>query len=281
MAITIVEDLWGRIRAHIDDKITAATAASESAVAAKTAAEAAATEVQETAANAAAVAAANVATELQDLTDRAETAATTATTAVAAEVEKLKGDAPEAFDTLGEIAAELAANETERSALTNSIAAKADKVHTHTALQISDATTVGRDVLTAESEAAARSVIGAGTSNLTLGTTASTAAAGDHTHTALGISDATATGRSVLTASSAADARQAIGAGTSSLTLGSSSSTAAAGNHTHSQYATTTVVDTKVTGSTSGMELWSGTQAQYDALPSATRTRAGFVAVIY
>ena len=174
MAITIVEELWGRIRAHIDDKITAATTASESAEAAKAAAEAAVTEAQGTVAN--------VAAELEELAGRAETAATTATTAVAAEVEKLKGDAPEAFDTLGEIAAELAANETERSALTNTIAAKADRVHTHTALEISDATTVGRDVLTAESEDAARQAIGAGTSSLVLGTTSSTAAAGDHTH---------------------------------------------------------------------------------------------------
>lgn len=40
-------------------------------------------------------------------------------------------------------------------------------------------------------------------------------------------------------------------------------------------------VETKVTGSSSGMELWSGTQTQYDDLPTATKTRAGFVAVIY
>ena len=64
-----------------------------------------------------------------------------------------------------------------------------------------------------------------------------------HTHTSEHISDATATGRSVLTASSQANARSAIGAGTSSLALGTTSSTAAAGNHTHSQYATTTTVN--------------------------------------
>lgn len=44
------------------------------------------------------------------------------------------------------------------------------------------------------------------------------------------ITDATAAGRSVLTASSAAAARSAIGAGTSSLTLGTTSTTALAGN---------------------------------------------------
>ena len=61
-----------------------------------------------------------------------------------------------------------------------------------------------------------------------------------HTHPSTDISDSTSTGRSVLTAASQAAARSAIGAGTSSLALGTTSSTAAAGNHTHSQYATTT-----------------------------------------
>jgi hypothetical protein len=50
-----------------------------------------------------------------------------------------------------------------------------------TAADITDATTVGRDVLTAADAAAARTAIGAGTSDLTLGTTASTAKAGDYT----------------------------------------------------------------------------------------------------
>ena len=60
-----------------------------------------------------------------------------------------------------------------------------------------------------------------------------------HTHTAAQVSDATATGRSVLTAADGAAARSAIGAGTSSLALGTTASTAATGNHTHSTYATT------------------------------------------
>lgn len=50
-----------------------------------------------------------------------------------------------------------------------------------TAADITDATAVGRDVLTAANAAAARSAIGAGTSNLTIGTTASTAKAGNYT----------------------------------------------------------------------------------------------------
>lgn len=51
--------------------------------------------------------------------------------------------------------------------------------HTHTATAISDSTSVGRGVLTAASASAARSAIGAGTSDLTLGTTGSTALRGN------------------------------------------------------------------------------------------------------
>ena len=51
--------------------------------------------------------------------------------------------------------------------------------HTHPAAQISDATTVGRAVLTAADAAGARAAIGAGTSSLVLGTTAGTAKPGD------------------------------------------------------------------------------------------------------
>lgn len=54
-----------------------------------------------------------------------------------------------------------------------------------------------------------------------------------HTQTASTISDSTTVGRAVLTAVDAAAGRAAIGAGTSSLALGATGSTAAAGNHTH------------------------------------------------
>lgn len=53
---------------------------------------------------------------------------------------------------------------------------------TVTSAKISDASTVGKSVLTAADAASARTAIGAGTSNLAIGTTASTAAAGNHTH---------------------------------------------------------------------------------------------------
>ena len=69
--------------------------------------------------------------------------------------------------------------------------------HTHPAAQISNATAVGRSVLTAADAAAARSAIGAGTSNLALGTSASTAAVGNHpghiTGTATAVNNSAAT----------------------------------------------------------------------------------------
>ena len=77
--------------------------------------------------------------------------------------------------------------------LQSALDGKAPTSHTHTASQISDATTTGTNVLTASSQAAARSAIGAGTSNLAIGTTATTAAAGNHTHTPASIGAAPAT----------------------------------------------------------------------------------------
>jgi microcompartment protein CcmK/EutM len=152
--------------------------------------------------------------------------------------------------------------------------------HTHTAANISDASTIGRSILTAADAASVRSLTGAGTSNLVIGTTSTTAKAGDyappaasttvagtvtlatsteattgtdtvkaitsatlkavgdtkaplsHTHTASQISDASTVGRSLVTATDAATARTAIGAGTSNLVIGTTSSTAKAGDYT-------------------------------------------------
>ncbi|WP_326678515.1 hypothetical protein [Streptomyces sp. NBC_01237] len=70
--------------------------------------------------------------------------------------------------------------------------------HTHTAAQVSDATATGRSVLTAADPAAVRTAIGAGTSSLALGTTAATAAAGNHTHAATAVT-ATAIGPGTAT----------------------------------------------------------------------------------
>lgn len=55
---------------------------------------------------------------------------------------------------------------------------------TITAADITDSTAVGRSVLTATDAAAARGAIGAGTSNLVIGVTSTTAKAGDYTPTA-------------------------------------------------------------------------------------------------
>lgn len=75
-----------------------------------------------------------------------------------------------------------------------------------------------------------------------IGATASTAVAGNdarltnartptaHTHLAADVSNSTATGRALITATDAAAARTAIGAGTSSLAIGTTGTTAAAGN---------------------------------------------------
>jgi len=67
--------------------------------------------------------------------------------------------------------------------LSTGLAAKANTAHSHTASQISDSTATGRSVLMATDAATARTAIGAGTSNLALGTTSTTAKAGDYTPT--------------------------------------------------------------------------------------------------
>lgn len=75
---------------------------------------------------------------------------------------------------------------------------------------ISDATTIGKALIRAVDAAAARSAIGAGTSSLALGTTSSTAKAGDYQPAAANISDSTSAGRALLTAASAAAQRTAL-----------------------------------------------------------------------
>ncbi|MCC4300430.1 hypothetical protein [Rhodococcus sp. 3-2] len=66
-----------------------------------------------------------------------------------------------------------------KEAVVTHIGATAPKAHMHVATDISDSTTVGRNVLKAADAAAARTAIGAGTSSLATGTTGSTAAAGN------------------------------------------------------------------------------------------------------
>lgn len=99
---------------------------------------------------------------------------------------------------------------------------------TITADAITDATTTGKAVLRASNAAAARDAIGAGTSNLDLGTTSTTAKAGDYTPEWDEVAS-----KPVVIASgdTKADARAAIDAGTSDLVIGTTSSTAKAGDY--------------------------------------------------
>ena len=99
---------------------------------------------------------------------------------------------------------------------------------TITANAITDATATGKAVLKASDAAAARSVIGAGTSNLVVGTTSGTAKAGDYTPSWSEVSSKPAV---IAAGATAAEARTAIGAGTSSLAIGTTVSTAKAGNY--------------------------------------------------
>lgn len=98
---------------------------------------------------------------------------------------------------------------------------------------ITGAGATGKALMKAADAVTARTAIGAGTSNLAIGTTSTTAKAGDYQPTSANISDATAVGRSVITATDAAAARTAIGAGTgnSNLVVGTASNQAKAGNY--------------------------------------------------
>lgn len=89
--------------------------------------------------------------------------------------------------------------------------ARTPTAHTHTASQVSDSTATGRALLTAVDAADARTAIGAGTSNLVVGTGAGDAKAGNYQPTAANVSDSTATGRALLTAADAAAARTTLG----------------------------------------------------------------------
>lgn len=94
---------------------------------------------------------------------------------------------------------------------------------------ITDASDVGKAVLTGN-DVAAREAIGAGTSSLEVGTEPTDAKAGDWQPAVDDLTDAGAAGKAVAKAATQTDARAAIGAGTSSLALGSTASTAKAGN---------------------------------------------------
>lgn len=205
---------------------------------------------------------------------------------------------------------------------------------------ISDATSLGRNLIKASSQSNARSLIGAGTSDLQLGASSSTAKAGNwtpswseisskpssfkpksHTHTLSEITDVSSVGKSVATASSKSAARSAIGAGTSNLDLGNSANTAKAGNwkpswsdvqgkptkftpesHTHSGSEinfesaaqsmngnvmfgqvldNTSMINDRIKKSGDAQEIWLGKQSEYDALSESKKTESGFIALIW
>ena len=100
-------------------------------------------------------------------------------------------------------------------------------------------------------------------SSLAIGTTSTTAAAGNHAHgnitnsgTITSTAVTTATGVLVYDSSNkiqratAANVRSIIGAGTSDLAIGTTSTTAAAGNHTHSSYVNQNAFSNITVGST-------------------------------
>ena len=135
------------------------------------------------------------------------------------------------------------------------------------------ATISGKPAVVAEgaTAAAARTAIGAGTSNLVVGTTAADAKAGNYQPTAANISDSTLTGRSVLTAADAAAARTAIGAGTSSLAIGTTGTTAAAGNDSRLSDARTPTAHVHAAA-----DITTGTVAAA-RLPAASETASGII----
>lgn len=139
---------------------------------------------------------------------------------------------------------------------------------TVTAANITDATTVGRNVLTAADAATARTAIGAGTSSLAIGTTSSTAAAGNHTHAAADITSGTvATAR--LGSGTASSTTFLRGDGTWATPSGGTA--AAWGSITgtlSSQTDLNTALNSKVTGQNGTIALWKGTQTQYNAISS-------------
>lgn len=79
-----------------------------------------------------------------------------------------------------DISASAGIAQTKIDGLAASFAGKADAVHAHASTQISDSTATGRLLIAAADAATARSAIGAGTSNLVIGTAVGTAKAGDY-----------------------------------------------------------------------------------------------------
>lgn len=137
----------------------------------------------------------------------------------------LVASAPGTLDTLAELATALGDDPNFATTMTGLIGGKADAVHAHAVADVTG-----------------------------LQTALNGKAASTHSHTAAEISNATAIGRSVLTAATPADARTAIGAGTSSLAIGTTASTAAAGNDARLSDARTPLAHSHAVSDVTGLQ---------------------------
>ena len=113
--------------------------------------------------------------------------------------------------------------------------------------------------------AAARAAIGAGTSNLAIGTTGTTAKAGDY---APDWGDVGSKPAVIAAGADAVTARSAIGAGTSNLALGTTGSTAMAGNKTAADLGGLASDPTGITGATALGNIVKISETDYAALPT-------------
>lgn len=136
---------------------------------------------------------------------------------VSAAVANFVGAAPAALDTLVELAAALGGDGNFAANMATSLGnrVRVDAAQTFTGPQ----------------QAQARANIGAGTSNIVVGTGAGDAKAGNYQPAITDITGTGAMGRTVLAAADGPTVRTAIGAGTSSLTLGTTNTTAKAGDY--------------------------------------------------
>lgn len=185
---------------------------------------------------------------------------------VATAVANLAASAPAALDTLDELAAALG---DDPNFAASTAAALGNRVRVDAA-----------QALTAPQQAQARANIAAGTSNLVIGTTAADAKAGNWTPAIAEIQGSTTVGRAVLGAVDAPAARTAIGAGTSSLVIGTTAGTAKEGNYAP-PVATATAVGTVELATDA--EAQTGTDTGRAITPAnlssrtATETRTGII----
>lgn len=115
----------------------------------------------------------------------------------------------------------------------------------------------------------ARTAIGAGTSSLALGTTSTTAKAGDY---APSWTEVTSKPAVIAAGADAATARSAIGAGTSNLAIGTTSTTAMAGNKTAADLGGIVSNVTGIPGAFVLPNIVGISQANYDALTDPATT---------